>query len=238
MTPLLLALFLGGMPAEQGESFLFQPAYAIDECKRLPARPYVGQPGDLMFATDDKLFWRIAHNLAGTGHPHHSAIVFARSDGRLAVLEGGPYDTFWVGTIDLQQHLKAYEKFGPVWIRERKTPLTPEQSARLTEFAEMADGKRFALGRLALQLTPIRTRGPVRTRFVGYPVGERRSYFCAEVVLEALVAACALDAAETRPSATFPRDMFFDRTVNPFINKHLRLKECWDPPALWSSCPE
>lgn len=237
MGPLFLALVLSAGPTEQGGSFLFQPSYSIDECRRLPARPYTGQPGDLMFATDDKLFWRIAHNLAGTGHPHHSGIVFARSDGRLAVLEGGPYDTLFVGTIDLLPHLAEYEKFGPLWIRQRKSPLTPEQSARLTAFAEGADGKRFALGRLGKQLTPFRARGPVRTRWTGQPHGERRSYYCAELVLEALVAACALDAADTRPAATFPRDMFLDRSPNPFIDRHLKIRECWDPPALWSSCP-
>jgi len=58
-----------------------------------------------------------------------------------------------------------------VWIRKRKTPLTPEQCARLTEFAERQDGKRFALVRLAGQLTPLRSRGPLRTFVVGNRTG-------------------------------------------------------------------
>jgi hypothetical protein len=238
MMPLIFAGLLVGCDPEPIQSYLFQPSYCIDECRRHPARPYEPQPGDLMFATDDKVFWKIMHNLAGTGHPHHSGIVFRRSDGRLAVLEGGPYDTLFIGTIDALPHLKEYEKYGPIWIRQRKAPLTEGQSACLTAFAEGADGKRFALGRLAVQLTPFRTRGPIRTRWVGWPQGDRRSYFCAELVLEALVAAGVLCPNTTRPSATFPRDMFIDQSLNPFIDQNLRLEHCWHPPSLWTSCLE
>ena len=100
MMPLIFSGLLVGCDPGPINSYLFQPAYCIDEVRRLPATPYEPQPGDLMFATDDKVFWKIMHNLAGTGHPHHSGVVFRRSDGRLAVLEGGPYDTLFVGTID------------------------------------------------------------------------------------------------------------------------------------------
>src|SRR5439155_14510205 len=129
-----------------------------------------------------------------------------------------------------------------VWIRQRAVPLTPEQSAKLTEFAMEQDGKRFALIRLGQQLTLLRPRGPVKTCFCGKAHGpDRSSYYCAELVMEALVAAGLVDADTARPAATYPRDMFMDASLNPYLNKHLRLAPCWNPPARWTSgcepCP-
>src|SRR5688572_17389945 len=89
-------------------SYLYEPAYCMDRVLRGAPAPYLPQPGDIMLATDSNLFWTIGHNLAITGHPHHSGIVFARPDGRMAVLEAGPYDTLRVRTLDLIPHLKNY----------------------------------------------------------------------------------------------------------------------------------
>jgi hypothetical protein len=169
--------------------------------------------------------------------PNGSGIVFARPDGSLAVLEAGPNDTRWVATLDLLPHLQEYAEEGKVWIRKRRVPLTPEQSRKLTAFALAQDGKRFALVRLAGQLTPFRSRGPLRTFFLGKPRGDRKSYFCSELVCEACVAAGLLDPKRTRPSATYPRDLFFGRSHNPFIDRHLDVNACWHPPARWTSAP-
>ena len=46
-----------------------------------------------------------------------------------------------------------------------------------------------------------------------------------------------VNAADVRPSATYPRDLFFDSSLNPFLNQHLNLSACWYPPARWTSCP-
>jgi hypothetical protein len=116
-------------------------------------------------------------------------------------------------------------------------PLTAEESARLTAFALRQEGKRFALIRVAAQLTPFRSRGPLRTAFMGGPHGDRCSYFCSELVMEACVAAGLLDPTTTRPAATFPGDLFFDCSRNPYINAHLDLAGAWYPPARWTSCP-
>src|SRR5207248_2542138 len=87
--------------------------------------------------------------------------------------------------------------------------------------------------------TPFRSRGPVRTYFMGKPKGgDRKSYFCSELVCEACVAAGLLDPQRTRPSATYPRDLFFGRSYNPFIDKHLDVNECWRPPARWLPAEE
>src|ERR1700680_3812155 len=73
-------------------SYLYQPAYCMDKKLRGPAEPYLPQPGDIMLATDRNLFWKITHDVAFAFEPHNSAIVFARRDGSLALLEAGPTD--------------------------------------------------------------------------------------------------------------------------------------------------
>ena len=243
LSVLLSALALAAPPAQAGAaapegSFLYQPAFCIDEELRGPAEPYVPQPGDIMLRLDHSVFWRVTHYMALAFDPNGSGIVFARPDGSLAVLEAGPNDTQWVGTPDLLPHLGEYAAAGKVWVRRRRVPLTPEQAAKLTQFALGADGKRFALVRLAGQLTPFRSRGPVRTWFLGGPHSERSSYFCSELVCEACVAAGLLDPARTRPAATYPRDLFYGRSLNLFIDHHLDVNAGWCPPARWTDHPE
>jgi hypothetical protein len=238
MMPLLFVAMCSGCDVDAGGSYLYQPAYCLDEVLRHPTRSYVPQPGDIMLATDPKFFWKITHNLAGTGHPHHTGVVFARPDGSIAVLEAGPHDTVRIRNLDWYQHFCLYEQKGRIWIRQRKAPLTPEQSACLTEFALAQEGKFFSLGRLGKQVTIFRSRGPLRTEFMGQPHGpDRRSYYCSELAMEALVAAGLVDAETTRPAATYPRDIFFDRSPNPYLNRHLNLSDCWYAPARFTSCP-
>jgi hypothetical protein len=115
-------------------------------------------------------------------------------------------------------------------------PLTAEQSARLTEFALNVNCRNFAIGRLAGQLTIFRTRGPIRTAFVGKPRGINQSgYFCSELVVEACVYAGLMNPCTARPSATYPRDLYMDRSPNLYLNRHLKLAPHWDPPARWTS---
>jgi hypothetical protein len=239
MMPLVFAALVIGSEPEPLGSFLYQPAYSIDHKCRLPARPYCPQPGDIVLATDDKIFWKLTHNLAWTGHPHHTGVVFQRCDGSFAVLEAGPNDTRWIHNLDLLPHLLEYEEKGLVWVRTRKTPLTAEQSACLTAFAERQDGKKFAIARLVFQLTVFRPRGPftLKTRVMGKPKGDRNKYYCSELAVEALIAAGALDPEGTRPAAMYPRDIFMDFSPNFYINRHLHFAECWDPPARWTHCP-
>lgn len=233
----LLTLAATPAPLDCG-SYLCRPAFCLDDVRLGPTEPYAPQPGDLMLRLDRNLFWRVTHAMAGAFDPNGSGIVFARPDGSLAVLEAGPNDTLWVGTLDLLPHLCEYAEQGRVWIRRRKTPLTPEQSEQLTAFALRQDGKWFALPRLGVQLTPFRSRGPLRTYFMGKPKGDRVSYFCSELVCEACVAAGLLEAERTRPAATYPCDLFFGRSYNPFIDKHLDVNDGWHPPARWLPTPE
>lgn len=230
-----LALPGRGQPAPSG-SYLWQPSYCEDAVLRGPARPYTPQPGDIVMSADGSRFWLAMHRLAGTSHPTHSMIVFQMPDGKMGILEGGPHDTLKCRVLEALPHMLSYEQEGRVWVRRRAVPLTAEQSARLTEFALTVNERDFALGRLAGQLTPFRSRGPLRTAFVGKPQGlERRGYFCSELVCEACVYAGLLDPETTRPSATYPRDLFMDRSPNFYLNRHLKLAPAWDPPARWTS---
>jgi hypothetical protein len=244
MGPLLLALLgiYGSSecgPERREGSYLWRPAYCLDDVLRGPAVPYVPQPGDLFLATDRALWSRAGHWLAGGAGVHHSAILFQRRDGRVGLLEAGPFYSVRVEVLDPLDHVREHVGKGDrVWIRRRCLPLTPEQTARLTAFAEAQEGKSFAILRLLRQLTPFRSRGPVRTAFLGRSHGERQRYFCSELVLEACLAAGLLDPDTTRPAATYPRDLFFGRSKNPYLDKHLNLEEAgWCPPARWTGCP-
>src|SRR4029077_12313968 len=131
---LALAGLSGNADAVDGGSFLYQPAFCIDDELRGPAEAYLPQPGDIVLRLDGSKFWRITHYMALAFDPNGSGIVVARPDGSLAVLEAGPNDTMWGGTLDLLPHLHEYACEGRVWIRKRRVPLTPEESCRLTAF--------------------------------------------------------------------------------------------------------
>jgi hypothetical protein len=155
----------------------------------------------------------------------------------MGILEAGPFNSLRVAIGDLQLTLEEHDRRGQrVWIRRRRLPLSEEQSAKLTAWAAAQNGKRFAAGRMLLQLTPFRTRGPLRTYVLGGPHGERHSYFCSELVMESCVHVGLLPACTTRPTATYPRDLFFDDSANLFLKTHFCLAPDWYPPAQWTSC--
>jgi hypothetical protein len=235
--PLMLIALVGQgqLPDGAGGSFLYEPAYHLDSKLRGTPRPYCPQPGDIMMYTDSSIFWEITHDLALAFQPHGSGMVVRRPDGTLGTLEAGPNDTYYVRVLDTLPHLKEYECKGPVWIRQRKTPLTPEQSEALTAFAMRQEWKKFALIRLGGQLTPLRSRGPLRTWFLGKYKGERDSYFCSELVTTAGCAAGIIDVNTARPSATYPHDLFYDSSFNLYLNTHFSLACGWEPPARWVS---
>jgi hypothetical protein len=246
MSLLVAALFLAPQ-SNTAESYLYQPAFCIDHTLRGPARPYHPQPGDIFLATDH-LFWaKISHRFGITGAPQHSGIVVTKRDGQLALLEAGPFNTLHVRVHDLIPALTKYAETDRVWIRPRRVPLTAEQNCRLTAFAEAVDGRRFAVARLLWQGTPFRPRSPLKIHHLAKPravdfvpgcedEGLKRSYFCSELVTEALVAARLIDSHTARPAATYPRDLFFGRSINRYIDEHLHLCE-WEAPARWTRCP-
>jgi hypothetical protein len=231
----LLALCLAAVLTPDGaDGYVCKPSYELDETVRFPIEPYRPEPGDIYMSTTATLWSRVGHKLAGSGAPHHSGIVFRRPDGSPAILESGPFNTLRVKCLDLMDDLGRHvERNEIVWIRKRRTPLTAEQSACLTQWAQEQDGKRFAWVRLLTQLTPFRCRGYYRTDYFGAPNGARSSYYCAELVMESLVHVGALDRDKTRPSATYPHDIFTDSSPIPFINRNQNLSAGWYPPTRW-----
>jgi hypothetical protein len=238
------AMSAGPEPVANQWGSLYQSAFAIDRCLREPIRPYVPHAGDIILESDDRIEWRIGHRLAKTGYPHHSMIVFERPEGGLAILEAGSYDPdpVRIATQDLMEHLLSKEaktgrKAKRIWIRQRRVPLSPSQSAALTAWALSVEGRRFARWRMGLLMTPLRAKGPVRTAWLGKPDFDRVSYYCAELVTTSLIAAGVLDSDRARPGATFPHDLFFGGSRNYFVNCGLTpINECWEPPARWTSC--
>jgi len=238
-----LVLFLStisfGTPDKtEGIGYLYQPAFEVSGELRGPSRPYHPQPGDIFLSTDRLRIAVIGHQLAGGQGVHHSGLIVFRPDGSPATLEAGPHHIRWVRVLDIDDNLARYEEEGnSVWIRQRKTPLTAEQSKLLNEFAMSQDFKKFAWERIMIQVTPFRSRSHLRYSSMGGPHGERRRYFCSELALETLLAAGLLDPERTRPSATYPGDLFFGTSENSFINENLDINASWEPPARWTLSP-
>jgi hypothetical protein len=237
-----LALAIGpfgsGRDVAPKGSFLGRPVYGLDAPLVGPCAPYVPQAGDIFLASDQQRWARCGHWLAGGAGVHHSGIIFCLPSGRPALIEAGPFNSIRIEVMDPLEHFRAHLAAGDrVWIRRRAIPLTPDQSARLTAFALAQEGKPFAVWRLVGQLSPFRSRGPLRTWFLGKPHGNRDSYFCSELVVESCVAAGLLDPETARPAATYPRDLFFGRSFNLYLNLHPALEPGWLPPACWCACP-
>jgi len=213
--------------------YLYQPCHDLEKPILLPARDYQPQPGDVLIMSNTNLAWSVLYKLAFTGKPGHASVVVRLPCGRPGILEAGMHDSLWTNCVPAEERLNSYQ--GTIWIRRRKAPLTECENRRLTEFAEFARGNRYNVLGLGRQITPFRTRGPIRTYFVGHPRGPGHKYFCAEAVLEALVYAGLLDADTTRPSATYPKDLFFDNSPNLYIKKHPPLACGWETPSLWTT---
>jgi hypothetical protein len=236
MTPLLMlaCLSLPGQapagPVAVGE--LAPPAYSLQHTPPGPRVAYQPQPGDVVLSTTSNFKATLKYIFAGSWKPTHAGVVVQTASGQLAVLEAGGGRSHEVKLVPIAER-PLRESDAKIWIRQVHSPLTPEQSARLTEFAQTVNGRKYDTLRQMLLATPFRTRGPIRTFFLGKPEGIVEKYFCSQIVVEALVYAGAVDPTTARPSATFPRDMFFDHSLNPYLNRHPLLRGNWAPPALW-----
>ncbi len=224
------------VPAEAPSGYLYQPAVDLRTVPRLPAVKYAPKAGDLLLLSDPDPLFNVLYVVARSGKPGHCAMVVTMPDGQLGVLESGFSFTPWTRVTPLDYCINLYA--GHVWVRPRETPLTPEQDRRLTEFAMIANGGEYNLRKYAWQLTFFRSRNPIVTRFVGKPVGPGEKYVCVQIVMEALVYAGLIDAKTARPSATYGQDLFYDRSRNPYIDRHPPLAcRGWGAPQLWTPIP-
>jgi hypothetical protein len=227
-----------GNPAE-ATGYLYQPSFEVKGELRGPPRPYHPQPGDIFLSTD-KLWLAVwGHAMVGGKGIHHSGLIILLPDGSPGTLEAGPHHKPTCKVQSIQDNLGRYEEEGnSVWIRQRKTPLTAEQCQKLTQFAMAQDGKLFAWWRVMVQVTPLRSRSHIRYTSMGMPKGDRPAYFCSELATESLVAAGVLDPNRTRPSATYPCELFFGTSDNSFLNENLDINSSWEPPARWTLSPQ
>ena len=224
------------VPAEAPTGYLYEPVVDLHPLPRSPATQYAPQAGDLLLLSDPDPLFDALYVLARNGKPGHSALVVTMPDGRLGLLEAGFSFTPWTRLTPLDYAINLYA--GHVWVRRREVPLTPEQDRRLTEFAVMADGSAYNMKRFANQLTLFRSRAPVITRFAGKPVGPGREYTCVQLVMEMLVYAGLIDTKTARPAATYAQDLFYDRSRNPYIDRHPPLAgRGWGGPQLWTPIP-
>lgn len=228
---------VGGAPisADAPAGYLVVPLRPVSTSVSPPYLPkqsfgvvaYRPQPGDILLYTHlkyEKLF-----QLAGTGAPTHSAIVFAQPDGGLALLElTGP--EFWsakVRHLEVGKRLYGYD--GPIMVRQPRTPLSLEQSAALSRFALPQEGKDFALGRFFLQATPLRCRVGLRRLVFGHTCRDRSRWICSEIVVVALAHAGLIDPRDYPANAMYPRDLAFDETYD--------FSAAFLPPVLWAPNP-
>jgi hypothetical protein len=216
--------------------FVYQPAYSLDGLPRSPAEGYVPQPGDLLCMTNQTPLFEGLYRLAGTAGPGHAGLVFRLPDGNLGLFEAGFNSTAWTRASPLEWRLNEYP--GTIWVRRRCVPITDAQSCRLSEFVALSADMRYNTAKFASQIFPFRCRGPIRTFFVGKPIGPGKRYFCAQALVEALVYAGLADAATARPAAVYPEELFFDTSRNPYLKRHPPLPPGgWEVPRLWTRCP-
>jgi hypothetical protein len=205
-------------------SYLCPPGGTANCLPPGPREVYVPQEGDLVFFAEHSLFWRTVYALAHTGPPYHVGIVVRLPDGHMATLEAAPYTTIHVFLLDALPRLHSHR--GAVWVRRLRVPLSPDQSACLTNFALGQAGKLYALGRMVLEITPLRNHGRLHARLFGRPWVERHSWFCSELAAAAAAHAGLIDPHKVFPNTVYPRDLFLDSPHD--------FRPCWEEPRRWT----
>lgn len=192
------------------------------------SEPYVPREGDLVFFNDHSVKWGILYKLVGSDWPYHVGLVFKHPDGRCAIVEAGPNDTLKCRVLELSPRLHGWEH--TLYIRRCKVDLPPDRSQALTEWAMSQDQKRYALGRLLLQATPVRARGPVRRAFFGATYVDRDSYLCAELAIAGGTVAGLFDPRVHKGNTIYPRDIIFNDVHD--LSTHYEDMRVWIPLPL------
>jgi hypothetical protein len=186
---------------------------------------------------DHNSTWQFLYKMVGSGMPDHAGIIFRLPDGRPALLEAAPDDGKLAGMyIRLLEVLPRLHQFqtqirGTIYVRRLKRPLSPEQSACLTDFALAQEGKRYALCRLLLQATPCRCRSGMRAKFFSKTYLDRCSWLCAELAVAAGTTAGLFNADIHHANRIYPLDLFNDQ-VYPDLG------QTWEPAAVWTPTPD
>jgi len=221
---LTLSLFFGAA-GDSPSGYVTREIKGKDKSVRKETIPYVPREGDLIFYDDKSVFWTILFAWAGTGPPLHMGIVVKGEDGKFQVLEAGPDDKLKVYLLELNSRLKDFK--GTITIRRCKVKLMEEKSAALTKFAKEQDGKPYAVIRLLLQGTSLRSRGPVREMFLAGTYLDRWSWICSELAVAAGTVVGLFDPAVVRANVTYPRDIV--------DNQRFNLSKNWHDGETWSA---
>jgi len=196
---------------------------------RLEVVPYFPQPGDLLLFDDEDPLHHVLFAAAGTGAPVHVAIVFARQDGRPALLDltGPTVKSARVSLIEVLPRLQRYH--GVIVVRRPRRALTAQQSADLRHFAQEQEGKEFAYFRMLLQGTVFRSRNGLRHYLFAATCMDRTRWLCSELVVAAATAAHLLDAKTFPANSMYPRDLAYDEKYD--------LSGIYQAPILWVADP-
>ena len=193
----------------------------------LVAVGYTPQPGDIILFDAHNRLHHAFYKMANTSAPTHSAIVIAKPGGGTALLDiVGPFPPLAkVEVVNVETRLPNYK--GSIMVRRIKQPLTPEQNQRLTDFAYAQNGKRFALGRIILQVTPFCPRNGLRHTLFARTELDRSRWFCSELVIAACTVGGVLDSATCPANATYPRDLAYDERFD--------FSPYFYPPTPWAN---
>jgi hypothetical protein len=191
--------------------------------------PYTPHEGDIVLYDDHSRLWKFLYRVFGSDLPDHAGIVVSLPNGEPVLLESGPDDGKLAGPYVclLEVNSRLHQFRGTAYVRRLRCPLSHEQSQRLTSFALEQEGKVYAVGRLLLQGTPFRCRGPLRSHLFGKTYSNRRHWLCAELVVAAGTAAGLFDPRVDRANTMYPKDLFDDSTHD--------LSRTWMEPAIWSA---
>jgi hypothetical protein len=222
----LTAALLGGLPdAPVGYLWFYRTDDRGQTSKAVV--PYVPREGDMIFYDDQSKFWEFMYALAHTTPPYHCGIVVRKPTGELATLEAGPDDTLFVEICDILPRLHHFK--GIIQVRRCKRGLTPEQSARLTAWAQAQAGKHYAWLRLALQITPLKTRGGPLRRSLARTYFDRHRWICSELNVAAAELVGLLDPAVLRATNVYPAELVDERVYD--------LRAVYEESGYWAPHP-
>ena len=188
--------------------------------------PYVPREGDILFTSTIARTQTFLYRVIGhIGLPHHMMIVVKNSAGQLGIFEVGA-GTDKKATIRpvrgrLKRHKEIYNG-SVVDIRQIKRALTPEESQRLTCFAESQVGKSFSsfrdISKLGHPDRPIKTNG-----------SDTETWFCSQLVIHA-VTDCGLIRCLKNAGQLVPEDAYHDDEYD--------FSGLWTRPHDWTYEPE
>ncbi len=216
---------------QEQAGYLVVPICGPQGCWQLQVIPYFPQPGDLLLYDCLNPKITLAFKMVGSGTPMHSAIVIARPEGTPAILEVGPNSTprafTQVAIVPVLPRLASYP--GSILMRRPRQPLSGQQSADLTRFALAQEGKDFAVGRLALQITPFHCRYGLRHLLFARTTLDRDKWVCSENTVAAATIAGLMDPRVHFANAMYPRDLTYDEKYD--------LSATFSEPVLWVADP-